>query len=34
MAIMRMVIDNDGENYFVNDFVCRLWYCEMTIMIT
>jgi hypothetical protein len=34
MTIMRTVIDNDDEDYFVNDYVCRLWYFEMTVMIT
>ncbi len=34
MTMMRKVIDNDEEDYFVNDYVFRLWYSEMTIMIT
>ncbi len=34
MTMMRTVIDNDDEDYFVNDYVFRLRYSEMTIMIT
>jgi hypothetical protein len=34
MTMMRTVIDNDDEDYFVNDYLRRLWYCELTIMIT
>ncbi len=33
-AMMRMVIDNDDEDYFINDYLRRLRYCELTIMIT
>jgi hypothetical protein len=34
MTMMRTVTDNDDEDYIVNDYVFRLWYFEMTVMIT
>jgi hypothetical protein len=34
MTMMRTVTDNDDEDYFVNDYLCRLWYFEMTVRIT
>ncbi len=36
MTMMRTAIDNDDDNnyedYFDYEYVCRLWYCEMTII--